>query len=41
MTLFVDRFETAVFHMRINLGGADAGVAEHFLKSSNVSPASQ
>lgn len=41
MTLFVDGFKSAVFHMGVDLCGANAGVSEHFLKCPDVSSTSK
>ena len=41
MALAVHGLQAAVFDMRIDLSGADAGVSQHFLKCSNIRTASQ
>ena len=41
MALRVDGFQPAVFDMRVDLRGRDAGMAEHFLECSYFCAASQ
>ena len=41
MILLVDSFQPAVFDVRVNLRGGNAGMAEHFLQCPNVRTAGQ
>ena len=41
MMPFVHRFQPAVFHVCVNLRGADAGVSKHFLQGANLGAAGE
>ena len=41
MELFMDGFQTALFHMGVDLGGRNIGVPQHFLDDPQIGPVSQ
>ena len=41
MELFMDGFQTALFHVRVDLGRRNIGVPQHFLNDPQIGPVSQ